>query len=55
MDIPWKGAKRKVMVHFNRNGFAYTIDRGTGGWGGTFSGTAGPGSVGADGYARVEF
>jgi alcohol dehydrogenase (cytochrome c) len=30
IDIPWKGAHRKVMVHFNRNGFAYTIDRATG-------------------------
>jgi alcohol dehydrogenase (cytochrome c) len=30
IDIPWKGARRKVMVHFNRNGFAYTIDRATG-------------------------
>jgi len=27
IDIPWKGARRKVLVHFNRNGFAYTIDR----------------------------
>ena len=30
IEIPWKGARRKVMVHFNRNGFAYTIDRATG-------------------------
>ncbi len=27
IEIPWKGARRKVLVHFNRNGFAYTIDR----------------------------
>jgi alcohol dehydrogenase (cytochrome c) len=30
IEIPWKGARRKVMVHFNRSGFAYTIDRATG-------------------------
>ncbi|HSS15275.1 MAG TPA: PQQ-binding-like beta-propeller repeat protein, partial [Rhizomicrobium sp.] len=30
IEIPWKGARRKVMVHFNRNGFGYTIDRATG-------------------------
>jgi len=30
IEIPWKGARRKVMVHLNRNGFAYTIDRITG-------------------------
>jgi alcohol dehydrogenase (cytochrome c) len=30
IEIPWKGARRKVLVHFNRNGFAYTIDRVTG-------------------------
>lgn len=29
-DIPVNGATRKVVVHFDRNGFAYTIDRGTG-------------------------
>ena len=27
IEIPWKGARRKVLVHFDRNGFAYTIDR----------------------------
>jgi len=26
-DIPVNGAMRKVIVHFDRNGFAYTIDR----------------------------
>ena len=29
-DIPFNGATRKVIVHFDRNGFAYTIDRNTG-------------------------
>lgn len=29
-DIPFNGATRKVVVHFDRNGFAYTIDRHTG-------------------------
>jgi len=29
-DIPFNGATRKVVVHFDRNGFAYTIDRNTG-------------------------
>ncbi len=29
-DIEVKGEKRKVEVHFDRNGFAYTIDRVTG-------------------------
>ena len=29
-DIPFKGATRKVLVHFDRNGYAYTIDRSTG-------------------------
>jgi PQQ-dependent dehydrogenase (methanol/ethanol family) len=29
-DIDVGGAKRKVAVHFDRNGFAYTLDRGTG-------------------------
>jgi lanthanide-dependent methanol dehydrogenase len=29
-DIPFNGATRKVVVHFDRNGFAYTIDRTTG-------------------------
>jgi PQQ-dependent dehydrogenase (methanol/ethanol family) len=30
IDIPWQGKTRKAMVQFNRNGFAYTIDRETG-------------------------
>ena len=30
INIPWKSARRNVLVHFNRNGFAYTIDRATG-------------------------
>src|SRR3954447_26078270 len=30
IDIPWKGQQRKVMVHFDRNAYAYTIDRNTG-------------------------
>ena len=30
VDMPVKGAQRKVLVHFDRNGFAYTIDRATG-------------------------
>ncbi|HEX5831711.1 MAG TPA: PQQ-binding-like beta-propeller repeat protein [Gemmatimonadaceae bacterium] len=29
-DIPVKGQQRKVIVHFDRNGFATTIDRATG-------------------------
>ena len=29
-DIPFNGVTRKVVVHFDRNGFAYTIDRNTG-------------------------
>jgi PQQ-dependent dehydrogenase (methanol/ethanol family) len=29
-DIPLNGATRKVLVHFDRNGFAYTMDRNTG-------------------------
>ncbi|WP_024275421.1 methanol/ethanol family PQQ-dependent dehydrogenase [Hyphomicrobium sp. 802] len=29
-DIDVKGEKRKVEVHFDRNGFAYTLDRATG-------------------------
>jgi lanthanide-dependent methanol dehydrogenase len=29
-DLPIRGATRHVLVHFDRNGFAYTIDRGTG-------------------------
>ncbi|MBI1361112.1 MAG: PQQ-dependent dehydrogenase, methanol/ethanol family [Alphaproteobacteria bacterium] len=30
IDIPYEGKTRKVLVQFNRNGFAYTIDRQTG-------------------------
>ena len=30
VDLPIQGQLRKVMVQFNRNGFAYTIDRATG-------------------------
>lgn len=30
VDLPVKGAMRKVLVHFDRNAFAYTIDRATG-------------------------
>jgi PQQ-dependent dehydrogenase (methanol/ethanol family) len=30
IDVPWQGGTRKAMVQFNRNGFAYTIDRATG-------------------------
>jgi len=30
LSIPWKGQRRDVLVHFDRNGFAYTIDRGSG-------------------------
>jgi len=30
IEIPWKGGRRKVLVHFDRNGFGYTIDRTTG-------------------------
>jgi PQQ-dependent dehydrogenase (methanol/ethanol family) len=29
-DIPVKGRERKALVHFDRNGFAYTLDRITG-------------------------
>ena len=29
-DIPVKGEKTKALVHFDRNGFAYTMDRATG-------------------------
>jgi len=29
-DLQIKGVTRKVIVHFNKNGFAYTIDRATG-------------------------
>jgi PQQ-dependent dehydrogenase (methanol/ethanol family) len=30
VDLPLKGAVRKALVHFDRNGFGYTIDRATG-------------------------
>jgi len=30
VDIPVKGRNRKVLVHFDRNGFGYTLDRATG-------------------------
>jgi lanthanide-dependent methanol dehydrogenase len=30
VDVPLGGTTRKVLVHFDRNGFAYTIDRATG-------------------------
>jgi lanthanide-dependent methanol dehydrogenase len=30
VDLPIKGQTRKALVHFDRNGFAYTIDRATG-------------------------
>jgi lanthanide-dependent methanol dehydrogenase len=30
LDLDWNGAKRAVLVTFNRNGFVYTIDRGNG-------------------------
>lgn len=30
VDLPIRGQMRKVLVEFNRNGFAYTIDRATG-------------------------
>src|SRR5438270_2157988 len=30
VDLPFKGQTRKVLVHFDRNGFGYTIDRATG-------------------------
>ncbi|HWG68888.1 MAG TPA: PQQ-dependent dehydrogenase, methanol/ethanol family [Steroidobacteraceae bacterium] len=30
MDLPIKGRVRKVLVHFDRNAYAYTIDRTTG-------------------------
>ena len=29
-DIPVKGKMRKALVHFDRNGFGYTLDRVTG-------------------------
>jgi PQQ-dependent dehydrogenase (methanol/ethanol family) len=30
VDLPIKGRQRKALVHFDRNGFAYTVDRATG-------------------------
>jgi alcohol dehydrogenase (cytochrome c) len=30
VDLPFNGAVRKLLVHFNKNGFAYTLDRVTG-------------------------
>jgi lanthanide-dependent methanol dehydrogenase len=30
VDLPFNGVKRKLLVHFNKNGFAYTMDRATG-------------------------
>jgi len=30
VDLPIGGVTRNVLVHFDRNGFAYTIDRATG-------------------------
>jgi lanthanide-dependent methanol dehydrogenase len=30
VDLPIEGVTRKALVHFDRNGFAYTIDRATG-------------------------
>jgi PQQ-dependent dehydrogenase (methanol/ethanol family) len=30
VDLPIDGAVRRVLVHFDKNGFAYTIDRATG-------------------------
>jgi alcohol dehydrogenase (cytochrome c) len=30
LEIPWQGAIRKVLVHANRNGFFYILDRQTG-------------------------
>jgi len=30
VDLPISGSTHKVLVHFDRNGFAYTIDRATG-------------------------
>jgi PQQ-dependent dehydrogenase (methanol/ethanol family) len=30
VDLPIKGEMRKALVHFDRNGFAYTMDRATG-------------------------
>jgi PQQ-dependent dehydrogenase (methanol/ethanol family) len=30
LEIPWKGQSRKVLVHPERNGYVYVLDRGTG-------------------------
>jgi lanthanide-dependent methanol dehydrogenase len=30
IDLPWKGQTRKVLVHPDRNGYVYVIDRATG-------------------------
>jgi PQQ-dependent dehydrogenase (methanol/ethanol family) len=30
VDLPWKGALRKVLVHPDRNGYVYVLDRATG-------------------------
>lgn len=30
VDLPWKGEKRKLLLHANRNGFFYVLDRATG-------------------------
>ena len=30
IDIPWNGAQRKVVLHANRDGFFYMLDRVTG-------------------------
>jgi alcohol dehydrogenase (cytochrome c) len=30
VDLPFNGAVRQLLVHFNKNGFAYTLDRVTG-------------------------
>ena len=32
IDVPIDGKARKLLVHFDRNGFGYTIDRTTGGF-----------------------
>ena len=30
LDVPWKGATRKVLLHPDRNGILYMLDRATG-------------------------
>jgi lanthanide-dependent methanol dehydrogenase len=30
LDVPWQGARRKVLVHAERNGYVYVLDRATG-------------------------